>query len=204
MLVKICGIKTLAAAQTAVSSGADFIGFIFAESSRKVEPEIVGDFGENLAGHVKKVGVFANQTEQEVIKSAEIAGLDYIQLHGNESASFARRMPLPVIKAFAIHTEKDFENLHEYPADYLLVDLPKSVSGKGLTLDWDMIRKADLPLEKVILAGGLTPENVGKAINAVSPFAVDVASGVETNGLKDAVKMKAFINEAKNTAGKEE
>ena len=204
MLVKICGIKTLAAAQTAVSSGTDFIGFIFAESSRKVEPEIVGDFGVNLAGHVKKVGVFANQSEQEVIKSAEIAGLDYIQLHGNESASFARRMPLPVIKAFAIHSERDLENLHEYPADYLLVDLPKSTSGKGLTLDWDMIRKADLPLEKVILAGGLTPENVGKAINAVSPFAVDVASGVETNGLKDAVKMKAFINEAKNTAGKEE
>ncbi|MDQ7863429.1 phosphoribosylanthranilate isomerase [Peribacillus frigoritolerans] len=118
------------------------MGFIFAESSRKVEPEIVGDFGANLAGHVKKVGVFANQTEQEVIKSAEIAGLDYIQLHGNESASFARRMPLPVIKAFAIHSENDLEHLHEYPADYLLVDLPKSASGKGLTLDWDMIRKS--------------------------------------------------------------
>lgn len=204
MLVKICGIKTLADAQTAVESGADFIGFIFAESSRKVEPEIVGEFVANLDGQVKKVGVFANQTEQEVIKSAEIAGLDYIQLHGNESASFARRMPLPVIKAFAVNSEKDLENLHEYPADYLLVDLPKISSGKGLTLDWDMIRKADLPPGKVILAGGLTPENVGKAINAVSPFAVDVASGVETNGFKDAVKIKAFINEAKYTAGKEE
>lgn len=204
MLVKICGIKTLAAAQTAVESGADFIGFIFAESSRKVEPEIVGEFGADLAGHVKKVGVFANQTEQEVIKSAEIAGLDYIQLHGNESAGFARRMPLPVIKAIAVHSEQDLENLHEYPADFLLVDLPKSSSGKGLTLDWDMIRKADLPLGKVILAGGLTPENVGKAIDAVSPVAVDVASGVETNGLKDGAKIKAFINEAKYTAGKEE
>lgn len=204
MLVKICGIKTLAAARTAVESGADFIGFIFAESSRKVEPDIVGEFGANLPGHVKKVGVFANQTEQEVIKSAEIAGLDYIQLHGNESASFARRMTLPVIKAFAIESEKDLENLHEYPADYLLVDLPKGSSGKGLTLDWEMIRKADLPWGKVILAGGLTPENVGKAISAVSSFAVDVASGVETNGLKDDVKIKAFINEAKYTAGKEE
>ncbi|MFE3973835.1 MULTISPECIES: N-(5'-phosphoribosyl)anthranilate isomerase [unclassified Peribacillus] len=204
MLVKICGIKTLAAAQTAVKSGADFIGFIFAESSRKVEPDLVGEFGANLPGHVKKVGVFANQTEQEVIKSAEIAGLDYIQLHGNESASFARRMPLPVIKAFAIESEQDLENLHEYPADFILVDLPKGSSGKGLTLDWEMIRKADLPRGKVILAGGLTPGNVGKAISAVSPFAVDVASGVETNGLKDAVKIKAFINEAKYTAGKEE
>ncbi|AMM92317.1 phosphoribosylanthranilate isomerase [Peribacillus simplex] len=204
MLVKICGIKTLAAAQTAVKSGADYIGFIFAESSRKVEPDLVGEFGANLPGHVKKVGVFANQTEQEVIKSAEIAGLDYIQLHGNESASFARRMPLPVIKAFAIESEQDLENLHEYPADFILVDLPKGSSGKGLTLDWEMIRKADLPRGKVILAGGLTPGNVGKAISAVSPFAVDVASGVETNGLKDAVKIKAFINEAKYTAGKEE
>lgn len=204
MLVKICGIKTLAAAQTAVKSGADFIGFIFAESSRKVEPDLVGEFGANLPGHVKKVGVFANQTEQEVIKSAEIAGLDYIQLHGNESVSFARRMPLPVIKAFAIESEQDLENLHEYPADFILVDLPKGSSGKGLTLDWEMIRKSDLPWGKVILAGGLTPGNVGKAISAVSPFAVDVASGVETNGLKDAVKIKAFINEAKYTAGKEE
>ncbi|MFP3508121.1 phosphoribosylanthranilate isomerase [Peribacillus sp. SIMBA_075] len=204
MLVKICGIKTLAAAQTAVKSGADFIGFIFAESSRKVEPDLVGEFGANLPGHVKKVGVFANQTEQEVIKSAEIAGLDYIQLHGNESASFARRMPLPVIKAFAIESEQDLENLHQYPADFILVDLPKGSSGKGQTLDWEMIRKADLPRGKVILAGGLTPGNVGKAISAVSPFAVDVASGVETNGLKDAVKIKAFINEAKYTAGKEE
>ncbi|WP_260284162.1 phosphoribosylanthranilate isomerase [Peribacillus aracenensis] len=204
MLVKICGIKTLADAQTAVESGADFIGFIFAESSRKVEPEIVGEIAANLAGQVKKVGVFANQTEQEVIKSAEIAGVDYLQLHSNESASFARRMPLPVIKAFSVNSEKDLENLHEYPADYLLVDLPKISSAKGLTLDWDMIRKADLPPGKVILAGGLTPENVRKAINAVSPFAVDVASGVETNGLKDAVKIKAFINEAKYTAGKEE
>ncbi|CAH0200514.1 N-(5'-phosphoribosyl)anthranilate isomerase [Peribacillus sp. Bi96] len=204
MLVKICGIKTLAAAQEAVKSGADFIGFIFAESSRKVEPELVAEVGVNLPGHVKKVGVFANQTEQEVIRCAEIAGLDYIQLHGNESASFARRMPLPVIKAFSIQSKKDLENLHEYPADLLLVDLPKGSSGKGLTLDWDMIRQADLPRGKVILAGGLTPENVGKAISAVSPFGVDVASGVETNGLKDAVKIKAFINEAKYTAGKEE
>ncbi|MFD9624469.1 phosphoribosylanthranilate isomerase [Peribacillus muralis] len=202
MLVKICGIKTLSAAKEAVTCGADFVGFIFAESSRKIEPELVGEFGTKLPIHVKKVGVFANQTEQEVLRSAEVAGLDFIQLHGNESADFARRMPLPVIKAFAIQSEKDLENLREYPAEFLLVDLPKGSSGKGLTLDWDMIGKADLPLGKVILAGGLTPENVGKAISAVSPIAVDVASGVETNGMKDPLKMKAFINEAKNISRK--
>lgn len=204
MLVKICGIKTLAAAQEAVKYGADLIGFIFAESSRKVAPELVGEFGLKLPGHVKKVGVFANQTEQEVIRIAEVAGLDFIQLHGDESASFARRMPLPVIKAFAIRSETDLEKLQEYPAEFLLVDLPKESSGKGLTLDWDMIGEAMLPRRKLILAGGLTPENVGNAISAVSPIAVDVASGVETNGLKDSLKMKAFINEAKYTAGKGE
>ncbi|MGE7764346.1 phosphoribosylanthranilate isomerase [Peribacillus sp. NPDC096540] len=204
MFVKICGIKTLAAAQTAVTFGADFIGFIFAESSRKVQPEMVCEIARNLPAHVKKVGVFANQTEQEVIGNAEIAGLDYIQLHGNESTSFAERMPLPVIKAFAIQSEKDLESLHDYPADFLLVDLPKGTSGKGMTLDWDMLRKAGLPMEKIFLAGGLTSENVEKAITAVSPFAVDVASGVETNGLKDAAKIRAFITNAKNTAGKEE
>ncbi len=140
-----------------------------------------------------------------MIKNAEIAGLDYIQLHGNSQLRYLGKMPLPVIKAFAVNSEKDLENLHEYPADYLLVDLPKSSSGKGLTLV-EMIRKAEFPLGKVILAGGLTPENVGKAIDAVSPFAVDVASGVETNGLKDAAKNKAF-NEArrpKYATGKKE
>ncbi|WP_285766466.1 phosphoribosylanthranilate isomerase [Peribacillus sp. SI8-4] len=204
MIVKICGIKTLAAAQEAVKHGADFIGFIFAESSRKVAPELVGEVGSALPGHIKKVGVFANQTEQEVIRIAEVAGLDFIQLHGNESVSFARRMPLPVIKAFSIRSEADLEKLQEYPAEFYLVDLPKGSSGKGLTLDWDMIGKANLPRKKLILAGGLTPQNVRSAISAVSPIAVDVASGVETNGVKDSLKMKAFINEAKYTAGKGE
>ncbi|MGE6378286.1 phosphoribosylanthranilate isomerase [Peribacillus muralis] len=204
MLVKICGIKTLAAAQEAVNYGADFIGFIFAESSRKVAPELIGEFGKELPGHIKKVGVFSNQTEQEVIRIAEVAGLDFIQLHGNETAGFASRMPLPVIKAFAIQSETDLEKLQEYPAEFLLVDLPKGSSGKGLTLNWDMIREANLPRRKLILAGGLTPGNVRNAIRAVSPIAVDVASGVETNGLKDTLKMKAFINEAKFTDGKGE
>lgn len=204
MFVKICGLKTLVDAQTAVEAGADFIGFIFAKSSRKVHPEVVREIGRYLPNHVKKVGVFSNQTEQDVIRCAEIAGLDYIQLHGSESASFAESMPLPVIKAISIHTEKDLENLRAYPADYLLVDLPKSLSGKGLTLDWDLLQTADLPLDKVFLAGGLTPENVGEAILVVSPIGVDVASGVETNGVKDASKINSFIKKAKNINGEEE
>ncbi|MFJ7747243.1 N-(5'-phosphoribosyl)anthranilate isomerase [Peribacillus sp. NPDC097295] len=204
MFVKICGLKTLADAQSAVRAGADFIGFIFAESSRKVLPGLVRDIGGELPVHVKKVGVFANQTEQEVIRIAEKARLDYIQLHGNESASFAEKMPLPVIKAFAIHSEKDLENLSDYPAEYLLVDLPKGSSGKGLTLDWDMLQKAALPLNKIFLAGGLTPENVDQAISVVSPVGVDVASGVETNGFKDATKVEAFIRKVKNIPGEEE
>ena len=115
MFVKICGLKTLVDAQSAVRAGADFIGFIFAESSRKVHPEMVREIGGELPVRVKKVGVFSNQTEQDVIRIAEMAGLDYIQLHGNESASFAEKMPLPVIKSFAIHSEKDLENLSVYP-----------------------------------------------------------------------------------------
>ena len=198
MLVKICGLKTLEDVQAAVGAGADFIGFIFAESSRKVQPEVVLEIGRNLPGHVKKVGVFSNQDEGDVIRTATIAGLDYIQLHGNESTSFVERMPLPVIKAFAIDSEEDLENLHDCPAEYLLVDLPKGSSGKGLTLDWEMLQKAKLPLDKVFLAGGLNPDNVDQAILAVSPFGVDVASGVENDGVKDATKIKAFITKAKN------
>ena len=116
MFVKICGIKTVEAAKIAASAGTDFLGFIFAESSRKIEPEAAAEIVKELPASVKKVGVFANQTEEEVRKIASIVGLDYIQLHGEESAEFAKKMPLPVIKAFSIKSNDDFKKLENYPA----------------------------------------------------------------------------------------
>jgi phosphoribosylanthranilate isomerase len=200
MIVKICGIKTVEAAKRAASAGTDFMGFIFAESSRKLEPEAAVEIVKALPAHIKKVGVFMNQAEEEIKQIATLVGLDYIQLHGRESAEFARRMPLPVIKAFSIESNEDFEKLKNYPAQYYLVDLPKQPKlspNKREVLDWAALAASSLPLEKILLAGGLTAENVAEAARIVKPFGVDVASGVETDGIKDAQKMRAFVINAK-------
>lgn len=201
MFVKICGIKTVEAAKIAAEAGTDFIGFIFAESSRKIEPEEARAIAKELPQHIKKVGVFSNQSEADIIRVASLVGLDYIQLHGQESAEFASRMPLPVIKAFAIESSADFVKLVDYPANYYLVDLPKKPKNENnpKTLDWQGLAAASLPFEKVILAGGLTADNVAEAIQVVKPFGVDVASGVETDGVKDEQKMRAFVLQAKQS-----
>ncbi len=202
MIVKICGIKTVEAAKMAASAGTDFMGFIFAESSRKLEPDAAAAIVKELPSHIKKVGVFMNQDEEEIKRIASLVGLDYIQLHGQESAEFARRMPLPVIKAFSIESMEDVKEVENYPAQYYLVDLPKQpkASGHNLkTLDWEALAASSLPLEKVLLAGGLTAENIAEAVEIVKPFGVDVASGVETDGVKDDQKMCAFVANAKQT-----
>jgi phosphoribosylanthranilate isomerase len=160
-----------------------------------------------LPARIKKVGVFMNQAEEEIKQIVTIVGLDYIQLHGGESAEFARSMPLPVIKAFSIESNEDFEKLKNYPAQYYLVDLPKqpkSSPNKPKILDWAALASASLPLEKILLAGGLTAENVAEAARIVQPFGVDVASGVETDGVKDEKKMRAFVNNAKQNHSRKE
>lgn len=200
MKVKICGIKTVEAAKTAASAGTDFMGFIFAESSRKIDSETAAAIVKELPTHIKKVGVFSNQSAAEITKIASFVGLDFIQLHGQETAEFASKMPLPVIKACSIESNQDLEILENYPATYFLIDLPKSPKSsqnKPKTLDWHALVSAALPLEKIILAGGLTAENVAEAIGIVKPFGVDVASGVETDGVKDEQKMRAFVTHAK-------
>lgn len=207
MIVKICGIKTVEAAKVAASAGTDFIGFIFAESSRKISPETAASIAKELPVHIKKVGVFSNQSESEIIKIASIVGLDFIQLHGQETAEFASKMPLPVIKACTIKSNQDIAILEHYPATYFLIDLPKnskSSHNDPKTLDWKALASAELPLEKIILAGGLTAENVAEAIEVVKPFGVDVASGVETDGVKDEQKMRAFVIHAKQNHGRKE
>ena len=206
MKVKICGIKTVEAAKTAASAGTDFIGFIFAESSRKVDPETAAAIAKELPAHIKKVGVFSNQSESEIKKIASIVGLDFIQLHGQETAEFASLMPLPVIKACSIESNQDLDIIKSYPAAYFLLDLPKrpKTLSKPKTLDWSALAAAELPLEKIILAGGLTAENVAEAIGIVHPFGVDVASGVETDGVKDEQKMRAFVTHAKQNHSRNE
>ncbi|MFD0049162.1 N-(5'-phosphoribosyl)anthranilate isomerase [Actinomycetes bacterium NPDC127524] len=199
MKVKICGIRTLEAAEAAVSAGADYLGFIFAEGKRHISPLDAGRIITKIDGRVKKVGVFMNQPYEEIVMTCNLAGLDYVQLHGDETAEFAGSLPLPVIKAIPLNSHYHFGGISGYPANRFLLDRPKSAA-KG-TLDWKRLTGSDFPLSELFLAGGLTPENVEEAIMAVRPYAVDVSSGVETDGVKDIRKIKAFIRNAKKGSG---
>lgn len=198
MKVKICGITSLEAAQTAENAGADFLGFIFADSKRKISPEKAKEIIEELNGKALKVGVFVNESFEEIERIQRLTGIDIIQLHGQESIEKAGSFSIPVIKAFSIQNEVDFRKIDDYPVDYQLLDLPKdSETSNDKTLDWQMIHRLQHSRNRLILAGGLTPMNVFEAIKMVQPYAVDVSSGVETNGDKDHEKIKLFIKNAK-------
>lgn len=191
MGVKICGIKTMEAAKAAVEAGADFIGFVFAESKRRISPEQAKKLAAHIPSHVKKVGVFVNEHQSTILKIAAEVGLDCIQLHGNESPQFAESLPYPIIKAFS---SNNLAQINNYSCDYYLIDSPKA--GSGETFDWKALEVLELNKDKLILAGGLTVQNVENAILSVHPAAVDVSSGVETNHEKDQEKIKSFVQNA--------
>ncbi|HLT56405.1 MAG TPA: phosphoribosylanthranilate isomerase [Bacillota bacterium] len=195
MLVKICGITTSEAAEAAAAAGADFIGFVFAASRRKITPERAKMIARSLSSSVKTVGVFVNETVEQMVNIAEYVGLDYLQLHGDEGEAVSKQLPRPVIKAFSVK-DKSIKNIMNYPCDYYLIDSPGG--GTGKSFDWKLLDKFNLDASKLILAGGLNPENVQEAIRVVKPAGVDVSSGVETNGAKDIKKIKQFIHAAKN------
>ena len=200
MFVKICGITTEEVALAAVDGGADFIGFVFADSKRKIDLADAAMIAKSIPASVKKVGLFVNETIETMIKTAEDVGLDVIQLHGDEPAEIAEQLPYEIIKAFPAEKES-FDVIKDYPCDYILLDAPskKYRGGNGIVFDWDLLDDLELDHSKLILAGGLTPDNVEVAIEKVDPIAVDVSSGVETDGNKDIEKIKKFIRNAKQT-----
>lgn len=197
--VKICGLMNKEAVQTAADAGADFIGFVFAKSKRRVTIEQAKELASFVPPHVKKVGVFVNEEQDTLKEIAHEVGLDYVQLHGDETPDFVNDLPFPVIKAFQVQSKEDLEQLESYQCDYYLLDSPagKYRGGTGEIFDWSLAKSYNFLNKKVLLAGGLTTENVGQAIQEVAPAGVDVSSGVETNGEKDLEKIKQFISAAK-------
>lgn len=198
MLIKVCGITTVEAAKAVEKYGADFIGFLFAPSKRKIAPKDAKNIAKELSPNVKKVGVFVNESIENIIDIATTVGLDYIQLHGDEDANFAKQIPFPVIKAFSID-QIDLNTVEQYPADFFLLDSPgkKYRGGTGETFNWERIKELNIDTEKIILAGGLHAENVQTAIQTVAPRGIDVSSGVETDGKKDPAKIKEFLQRAR-------
>ncbi|RFA31987.1 N-(5'-phosphoribosyl)anthranilate isomerase [Virgibacillus dokdonensis] len=193
MRVKICGIQTIEAAQSAVHAGADWIGFVFAPSKRQVSLQQAYSIICNLPSTVQTVGVFVNETVEAMNHYAREIGLNYIQLHGTETPNTAKKLKTNIIKAFPSN-EIDGVDVVKYPCDYILVDAPRATyaGGNGVTFDWQQL-KQPLPKHKLMIAGGLHAENVSDAICQLQPAAVDVSSGVETNGRKDINKINQFI-----------
>ncbi|HVP69604.1 MAG TPA: phosphoribosylanthranilate isomerase [Anaeromyxobacteraceae bacterium] len=197
--VKICGIRRLEDALLAVRLGADALGFNFwPESRRYVSPSAVAAIVERLPPFVTSVGVFVNQPEAELRAVAAESGVRVLQLHGDEPPDLCARLPLPVVKAIAVDQVRTLSRLLSYEVSAFLLDTPsRGFGGSGVPFDWSLAEGVS-EVAPVILAGGLTPENVAEAIRAVRPYAVDVASGVESApGEKDPAKLARFIAAAR-------
>ncbi|HDX9612170.1 TPA: phosphoribosylanthranilate isomerase [Bacillus toyonensis] len=200
MKVKICGITDIETAKIACEYGADALGFVFAESKRKISPGLVKEIIQELPANVLKVGVFVNESVEVVQKIAEECGLTHVQLHGSEDNHQIRRLNIPSIKALGVTSEADMKNAQTYEADYILFDSPREKfhGGNGKTFSWEILGQMPNELrKKTILAGGLNALNIEEAIRAIQPYMVDVSSGVETEGKKDIEKIKQFIIKAK-------
>lgn len=197
--VKICGLTAIEHVETAIQSGADFVGFVFAPSKRKISVEEAVVLAKYIPVGVKKVGVFVNEDPAVIQEIAKAASLDYIQYHGDETNAFIQQIGLPSIKAFSIQNEEDVQRAAKYDVDFYLFDAPGTDyrGGSGHMFDWSLLEAANIPLHKVILAGGLNATNVAQAISILSPAVVDVSSGVEIAGVKDHTLIEAFIKSVK-------
>jgi phosphoribosylanthranilate isomerase len=200
--VKVCGITRPEDAELAIELGAWAIGFIlWPGSKRHIDPALAAGIARAVRRRVQVVGVFVNQSLDEIAHAADEIGLTHVQLHGDEGPSFcaaaAQRTGCRVIKAVRVRSRADVTDAERFHTDLHLLD----GSGNGQPWDWRLIaaRRTRTPL---VVAGGLTPENVGEAIEAVHPWAVDVASGVEAEpGIKDPDRLRAFMGAVEQAAG---
>ena len=196
MLVKMCGMKTVSAALAAEEAGADYIGFVFAKKSRRfIAPKAAQEIVRELR-RAQKVGVFVDAPMDEVNAIAALVGLDYVQLHGHETAETARGSERPVIKAYRYGDDYDVDAANKYPAEIILVDsyLQGAAGGTGTVFAWqEAAREIARITTPVLIAGGITAGNVGEAAVLFHPFGVDVSGGLEEQGEKSEEKIRAFM-----------
>ena len=192
--IKICGLKRLEDVEIVNKYKPDFVGFVFADSKRKVTLNLARQMKQNLDDSIQSVGVFVDAAIDEILEIHEQGIIDMAQLHGSESEDYIEKLKkksndqLKIINAIEMDDEKDLLEYDNSIADYLLLDSGK---GSGKTFDWRLIRK-DLKKE-FFLAGGLNYQNISQAINEFDPYAIDLSSSVETNGYKDELKIKKVM-----------
>lgn len=201
--IKICGTTNLVDALVAVEAGADALGFIFVPNTpRYLHPDEAAKIIEELPPFITTVGLFVNAEQHEIHTVANTCSLDAIQLHGEESPELCLSLKRKVIKAFRVKDEASLSRLCDYHVSACLLDayVKGSMGGTGRVFDWNLAVKAT-QYGRIILAGGLNPDNIVSAILKVRPYGVDVSSGVEKSpGRKDPAKIKAFIDAVRAAA----
>jgi len=201
--IKICGITNLEDALAAAAAGADALGFNFYKKSpRCIEPQKAAEIIEQLPPFIVPVGIFVNEREDRIREILASTGIQAVQFHGDESPEFCQRFGGRVIKAFQVKDKESLKNMAHYRVGAFLLDSYKDGvrGGTGVAFDWHLAVVAKT-FGKIILAGGLTPENVAEAVKLVQPYGVDVAGGVEKEkGVKDHAMLKKFITEVRRAS----
>ncbi len=190
--IKLCGLSRACDIDVANELKPEYVGFVFArKSSRYLAPEQAAELKKLLSPDIRAVGVFVDENPQTVAGLLNDGTIDMAQLHGVESGEYIKKLrqltDKPLIRAFRIQSAADIADAGNSSADYILLD---SGAGTGSVFDWELVRNIRRPY---FLAGGLSPDNVENAVNMLYPFAVDVSSGIETDGVKDKLKMAAFV-----------
>lgn len=198
MIVKMCGIRRMEDAEYANEVHPDYVGFVFAESKRKVTGEMAAKLREKLGKEIRCVGVFVNEEPEQIARIAAQVPLDVIQLHGDEGEEQIQKLRSfcgqEIWKAARVRTVKDMEDVQKLSADRILLDSfsKEAYGGTGKTIDLDLLRKANIT-KPYLLAGGLTTENLKYILDQIHPEGIDLSSGIETDGCKDLSKMREIM-----------
>lgn len=195
--VKICGIRDMEAARAARS--ADFMGFIMSERFRRYCPPDTVKYICNTVQGPKKVGVFVDQSLDEVNEIAEYCGLDMVQLHGHESMEYAEKIQKPIIKAFRYGEDFSLEGAEAYPAEYILIDSysKATVGGSGVSFKWREAASTIKQLKKpYIIAGGISADTLQEAIKIFNPYGIDASGAMEIEGRKSPELIRKFLSAA--------
>jgi len=197
--IKICGITTLNDAVLCQELGADALGFVFYQKSKRyINPDKCQSITSQLSPFIIKVGVFVNENCDVVNQIVKIAGLNMVQLHGEETPEYVKTISVPVIKGFRVNNEFDFNVLNKYDNCYFLLDTlsTNEYGGTGKSFNWKII--PNNMKNKIILSGGINIDNIQDVINNINPVAVDLSSSVESEpGIKDANKLKQLFDKYK-------
>ena len=203
MMIKICGLRETEHAQAAAEAGADLLGFVFAPTRRYIAPGVVAAIAGKLPRAIPLVGLFVDERPDFVRSTVEACSLAYAQLCGSESIEYCRALGVPFVRSFRVRGRDVVDEVERYAAFsawcHLDAYVPSAYGGTGTSFDWTVARLVTTR-HRAMVAGGLTPGNVGDAIRIAQPWGVDVSSGVETGGRKDVDKIVAFVSAARRAA----